>query len=614
MRRFQGTRIVGLVGASALALLMAGGAWAQEAVSLTLGEGLDATLAAEDSRDEFGGPYDAYSLMLTAGQRIEIEMTSGDFDAYLELYGPGDDTDPVAVDDDGAGDGTDARLRYTAPVDGTYTLRASSFDDETLGSYRLIAVERPPAPPAPEPGTLRMGQSVDGVIDDSDPLDDQDIAYDAWRFSAAAGERVMMVLTSDDFDTFVQVGRLTDGGFEELAFNDDDGDSLNSRLVFAVPAPGEYLIRVRPLSWGEAGAYRLSLEAAPPRPEAKRLNIGDSLTGSLGPDSPVNDEGYRAQLYRFEGREGQRIDIRLEAEDFDTYLVLYRDDGEPPTRLDDNDDSDGTNSRLLRTLEGTGPYLIEVRGFSQMVEGSYTLSLAEIAPERPPEPIAFGTVREGVIDDRDPTDAQNRNYDSFRFTGVEGNRVQVIARSGDFDTFLRLGSAEGEFQALASDDDGLGEGTDSRINFTLPSDGDYVIRVSPLSEGGEGLYSLELIDRGPAPSPGSILVGATARGTLTETDAAADDGSYFDAYRISAKAGETLVITMVSNAFDAFIIVGREKDGGRLEVLASDDDGLSETHARLEWRVPDDGVYIIRAGSYGQGESGAYALKVDRKP
>lgn len=614
MRRFQGTRIVGLVGASALALIMAGGAWAQEAVSLTLGEGLDATLAAEDARDELGGPYDAYSLMLTAGQRIEIEMTSGDFDAYLELYGPGDDPDPVAVDDDGAGDGTDARLRYTAPVDGTYTLRASSFDDETFGSYRLTAVERPPAPPAPEPGTIRLGQSVEGVIDDTDPLDDQDIAYDAWRFSAAAGERVMMVLTSDDFDTFVQVGRLTDGGFEELAFNDDDGESLNSRLVFVAPAVGEYLIRVRPLSWGEAGAYRLSLEAAPPRPEAKRLNIGDSLTGNLGPDSPVNDEGYRAQLYRFEGREGQRIDIRLEAEDFDTYLVLYRDDGEPPTRLDDNDDSDGTNSRLLRTLEGSGTYLIEVRGFSQSVEGEYTLSLAEIAPERPPEPITFGAVREGVINDRDPTDAQNRNYDSFRFTGVEGNRVQIIARSGDFDTFLRLGSAEGEFQALASDDDGLGEGTDSRINFTLPADGDYVIRVSPLSEGGEGLYSLELIDRGPAPSPGSILVGATARGTLTETDAAADDGSYFDAYRISAKAGETLVITMVSNAFDAFIIVGREKDGGRLEVLASDDDGLSETHARLEWRVPDDGVYIIRAGSYGQGESGAYALKVDRKP
>ena len=618
MRRFHGTRLLGLAGASALALLAASGASAQDAGTLTLGQQVEGTLDDGDTLNEAGIPYDSYSLTLLAGQRIEVEMRSEAFDAYLELYEPGDPSaELVAVDDDDdtvGGEGTDARLRYTAEIDGLYTVRARAFSEGASGAYTLTARDRPPAPPAPEPGTLALGQSVEGVIDETDPVDDQDVAYEAYRFSADAGERVMVLLTSDDFDTFVQVGRLTDGVFEELAFNDDDGETLNSRLVFAAPARGAYLIRARPLSAGEGGAYALSLQPAPPPPEAARLTVGDSVTGNIDADTPINDEGYRARLYRFDGREGQRIDIRLEAEDFDTYLVLYRDDGTPPTRLDDNDDSDGTNSRLTRTLEGSGPYLIEVRGFSQTVEGDYTLSLAEIAPERPPEPIAFGTIQEGVIDDEDPLDGQNRNYDSFRFTGVEGNRVQIIARSGDFDTFLRISSAEGEFEALATDDDGLGEGTDSRLNFTLPQDGDYVIRLSPLSEDNEGLYSLELIDRGPAPAPGSILVGATARGTLSETDAAAADGSYFDAYRIHAKAGETLVITMVSNAFDAFIIVGREKDGDDIEVLASDDDGLSDTHARLEWEVPDDGVYILRAASYGQSETGAYALKVERKP
>ncbi|MFW2342412.1 pre-peptidase C-terminal domain-containing protein [Brevundimonas sp.] len=613
MRRFNRTRTVGLAGVSALALITAGGAWAQDAGALVLGEGLDASLEEGDSRDDLGAPYDSYTVTLVAGQRFEVEMRSDDFDAYLELYGP-DMEEPVAVDDDSAGDGTDARLRYTATADGIYTVRARAFSEGAMGPYNLIARERPPAPPEPEPVALALGQSLDGVIDDADPVDDQDVPFDAYRFAADAGERVIVTLTSDDFDTYLQVGHLRDGVFEELAFNDDDGESLNSRLVFATPARGDYLIRVRPLSTSESGAYVLSLQPAPPPPEAARLTIGDSVTGTIDPDTPVNDEGYRARLYRFDGREGQRIDIRLEAEDFDTYLVLYRDDGPPPTRLDDNDDSDGTNSRLTRTLEGSGTYVIEVRGFSQTVEGDYTLSLAEIAPERPPVPIAFGAVQEGVIDDKDPLDGQDRNYDSFRFTGVEGSRVQVIARSGDFDTFLRLGSADGEFEALATDDDGLGEGTDSRLNFTIPEDGDYVIRLSPLSEGNEGLYSLELIDRGPAPVPGSILVGATARGTLGEADAAAGDGSYFDAYRIHAKAGETLVITMVSNAFDAFVIVGREKDGNDIEVLASDDDGLSDTHARLEWEVPDDGVYVIRAGSYGQSETGAYALKVERKP
>ncbi|MBB5659296.1 pre-peptidase C-terminal domain-containing protein [Brevundimonas halotolerans] len=613
MRRFHGTRLLGLAGASALALLAASGASAQDAGTLVLGEGLDAALEEGDTINDLGAPYDSYTVTLSAGQRFEVEMRSDDFDAYLELYGT-DMDEPVAVDDDSAGDGTDARLRYTADADGLYTLRARAFSEGAFGTYNLIARERPPAPPAPEPGTIALGQSLEGVIDDTDPVDDQDVAYDAYRFSADEGERMVLLLTSDAFDTYLQVGRVTDGGFEELAFNDDDGETLNSRLVFAAPARGDYVIRVRPLSASEGGTYTLSLQPAPPPPEAKRLTLGDSLTGTINAETPVNDEGYRAHLYRFDGREGQRIDIRLEAEDFDTYLVLYRDDGTPPTRLGDNDDNDGTNSRLIRTLEGSGPYLVEVRGFSQTVEGDYTLSLAEIAPERPPEPIAFGAIQEGVIDDKDPLDGQDRNYDSFRFTGVEGNRVQIIARSGDFDTFLRISSAEGEFEALATDDDGLGEGTDSRLNFTLPADGDYVIRLSPLSADNEGLYSLELIDRGPAPAPGSILVGATARGTLGEADAAAGDGSYFDAYRIHAKEGETLIITMVSNAFDAFVIVGREKDDDDIEVLASDDDGLSDTHARLEWEVPDDGVYIIRAGSYGQSETGAYALKVERKP
>lgn len=616
MRRLCGLKSIGLAGVSALALLTAGAVSAQEAAPLIIGADLDASLSDSDPTDELGAPYDRYTLSLSAGQRIEIEMRSADFDTFLELYGPGEDAiEPVMIDDDGLGGGTDSLLRYTAPSDGTYTLRARAFSEGASGAYTLIARERPPAPPAPEPGVISRGQTVEGAINDGDPVDSDDVAYDAWGFSAAAGERLMVTLTSDDFDAYLQVGRQGAGRvFEELAFNDDDGESLNSRLVFTAPASGDYLIRARPLSVGESGAYTLRLEVAPPPPEVLRLSIGESREGTLGAGSALNDEGFRARHYRFTGREGQRVEIVLQADDFDTYVVLYREQGGTLTRLDENDDASGTNSRLLHTFDASGPYVIEVRGFIQMAEGTYTLRLTEVPPERPPVPLAYGTVVQGGIDNRDPRDDQERGYDSYVFSGIEGNRVQIIARSGDFDTFLRIGAADGEFSALASDDDGLGEGTDSRLNFTLPSTGSYVVRVSPLSSATDGLYSVQLIDRGPAPGPGSILPGATARGTLTEADATSGDGSYFDAYRVNAKGGETLIITMVSNSFDAFVIVGREKSDGGIEVLASDDDGLSDTHARLEWEVPSDGVYVIRAGSFGQGETGAYALTVDRKP
>jgi hypothetical protein len=71
---------------------------------------------------------------------------------------------------------------------------------------------------------------------------------------------------------------------------------------------------------------------------------------------------------------------------------------------------------------------------------------------------------------------------------------------------------------------------------------------------------------------------------------------------------------MVSNEFDSFLIIGQDKDDGSFEALGSDDDGLSDTHAKLEWTAPSEGTFVIRAGSYGQAQTGAYAMTVDRQP
>ena len=187
-------------------------------------------------------------------------------------------------------------------------------------------------------------------------------------------------------------------------------------------------------------------------------------------------------------------------------------------------------------------------------------------------------------------------------------------RSGDFDTFLQIGRPGERFRPLASDDDGLMEGTDSRLNFTLPEDGEYVLRALPLGADGKGLYALELIDRGPQPQPGSILVGSTVWGTLAANDATSDSNSAYDAYRITVRKDEKLLITMVSNEVDSFVTIGRDKANGDYEMLASDDDGLTDTHSKLEWTAPSDGTFEIRAGAYQFGQFGVYALTVEKQP
>jgi hypothetical protein len=602
-----------VVAASALALIWAAPALAQQAQPLRIGATVNGTLAEGDATttgdDEYR--YDDYRFEARAGQRLEALLRSSDFDAYLAVYAEGSD-DALAQDDDGLGDGTDARLRFTPETAGTYVLRARNLSGLETGAYSLSLSERPAPPRAPRPAGIRLGAEQTGELTGRDPEQEEGGRYDAYAFRAAAGQRFIVTLKSDAFDPLVRVGRMNGPDFVELAQNDDGpDDGLNSRLVFTAPTAGEYVIRATALEDGE-GRYTVGLSEAPPAPPAKPIAIGDSLDGTLGENTGTNDDGVRAEFYRFTATAGQRVAVELSSRDFDTYLTLRKASDNSVVAEDDDGAGSGTNSRIAQTLDEAGDYVIEARALSGDGEGKFTLKITEVAPPPPPTPASFGATVEGEITPEDPQGDDSKHYDAYVFTGTEGQRVQAILRSGDFDAYLEIGSADGDFSALASDDDGLAEGTDSRLNFTLPASGEYVVRAMPLSSEEKGLYSLELIDRGPEPKPGSILVGATARGTLSKTDALTDEGAYYDAYRFQAKKDEKLRITMVSNAFDAFIDLG--EDGEDFTSIANDDDGLSDTHAKLDWTAPEDGWYVVRARAFGPNETGAYALTVERQP
>lgn len=604
-----------LAAASALALVLAAGpVLAQSGQPLAVGATVEGAIEDGDlTQAEDSYRYDDYVVSARAGQRFEAILRSGAFDAYLEVF-PADGTaNALASDDDGLGEGADSRLRFTAPEAGAYILRARPLSGLEGGAYTLSLTERPPASPAPRPSGIRLGQTVRGELSARDPETDDGRPYDAFSFRARQGQRFAVALDSDAFDPVVRVGRMVDGTFVQLAENDDGPDSgLNSRLVFTAPDNGDYLIRVTPLDAAGAGAYSLSLREGPPPAAAESIAVGATVEGELTESDGKSESDTPADAYRFEGREGQRVRIDMTSDDFDTYLELF-DENRVSLATDDDGGPEGTNSRLTFTLPRTGSYIVEARAFSEGT-GAYGLSISEVQPDRAPEPIAFGASLQGEIGEGDPRDDDDRGYDAFIFSGREGQRVQAVMRSGDFDTFLQIGKAEGEFSVLAFDDDGLMEGTDSRLNYTLPEDGDYVLRALPLGSEGEGLYALELVDRGPQPRPGSLLIGSTAWGTLTESDATTDSNSHYDAYRITARADEKLLITMVSNDVDSFVVIGRIKADGAFEVLGSDDDGLTDTHAKLEWTAPRDGSYEIRAGAYQHGQTGVYALTVEKKP
>lgn len=606
--------IFATVGVIAL-LSGAGTALAQSAPDLRVGSESKGVLDATDPASEGGYRYEDFIVSARAGQRLEATLQSADFDAYLEVFNDGATADePVASDDDGFGEGTDSRLRFTPANDGLYVLRARTLAGLEGGTFTLTLDERPPAPRQPRPTGMRVGQTRTGTLTSNDPEAEDGSRFDAFAVSLRAGQRVAMTLKSDAFDPVVVIGRAAGSEFTELARNDDGGgDGLNSFLVFTAPAAGTYIIRATALGSEGTGDYVLSLAEGPSPLATIPIVLGNSLAGELLPGDGVNDAGQRADGYRFSGREGQRIQATMTSESFDAFLELFGDPDGQRTSLATDDDGaggGGTDAQLTYVLPADGDYVIEARALRNEGTGAYALTLEAVAPETPPKSLAFNVLTQSEITDADAEDDEGRAYHTYGFAGAEGNRVQIVMRSGDFDTFLQVSSAAGQFSALASDDDGLGEGTDSRLTYILPATGDYVIRASALgSEDDKGLYSIELTDRGPQPVNGSILLGTTARGTLTETDAIAEDGTHYDAYEISLADGDKLRLTLVSNDFDAVVEVG--KAGEDWEAVATDDDGLSDTHARLDWTVEGGGDYVIRARGFSQGEFGTYALTVE---
>ena len=66
-----------------------------------------------------------------------------------------------------------------------------------------------------------------------------------------------------DFDTFVGIGRLERGEFEELDSNDDGPDgTTDSELVVTLPADGPYAIRATTIDPGDIGDYTLGVTRA----------------------------------------------------------------------------------------------------------------------------------------------------------------------------------------------------------------------------------------------------------------------------------------------------------------------------------------------------------------
>ena len=241
--------------------------------------------------------------------------------------------------------------------------------------------------------SLPEGQPLSGAITRQSETMMENVNYlDSYEISGRAGERMSFEMMSEDFDSFIEIGRMVDGGFQQLAADDDGGTELNSRLVFTFPTTGDYILRARPLGADTLGSYTIQanrLPPAPPPPPPSPIRADQSVGGTLDVDSPTySPDAYGSPdryygLYELDGRRGQEVTITLSSDDFDTYLEVggmtpagfavatSNDDAPNP----DGGEGYGLNSQVTLTFEQDGPIMIRATSLGGGSTGGYTLTV-----------------------------------------------------------------------------------------------------------------------------------------------------------------------------------------------------------------------------------------------
>ena len=226
---------------------------------VTLGETLNGELTDTDpSVDDKGAYYDLYRITARKGQKLLIEMKSGEIDSYVGIGTMDGDTVKVDETDDDGGGEKNARLRYTVKEDGTYIIRAQALDVNSTGAYTLKVTERVSRPStvvAVTPNTPMTGE-----LTDQDEEADDGTYFDLYRMTVRAGESVTITMRSSAVDSYVVLGQMTDGEWNQIAFDDDGGGGKTARLQHTFEAAGDYVIRANTVGANATGAYTLRVD------------------------------------------------------------------------------------------------------------------------------------------------------------------------------------------------------------------------------------------------------------------------------------------------------------------------------------------------------------------
>jgi hypothetical protein len=235
-----------------------------------VGQAVRGELTARSGKLDDDSHFQDYTYAARRGDRLVALLESTAFDAFLHAgrRAANGTLENVVSDDDGGG-GTNARVTYLADRDGPVTFRVNTLEGGETGSYTLTLVSAGPArdggTPERGPGAaasplaLQAGRAVTGELAAGDQTLSDGSLYDVYTYQARRGERVVVRMSSDDFDTVLAV---SGAGGSDMVMDDDGGGGTNSRAEYTAQSAGPVMIRANALSSGQGGRYTIVIEAA----------------------------------------------------------------------------------------------------------------------------------------------------------------------------------------------------------------------------------------------------------------------------------------------------------------------------------------------------------------
>jgi len=305
-----------------------------------------------------------------------------------------------------------------------------------------------------------------------------------------------------------------------------------------------------------------------------------------------------ADTWTFTANKGDNIEltcVRLTGS-FNPWMRLY---GMNSVFLTDAES--GTETRIFYQATNSGTFTVLVRSYFAGGSGSYRLRLTQLPGAYvtiPPDEsgaLTNGGYQDGAIPMGD--------QDFWTFTANAGDNIELtcVRLTGSFNPWMRLYGMNSVFLTDAE------SGTETRILYQPTNSGTFTVLVGSYFEGGSGTYRLRLTQL-----PGAyVTIPPDESGALTNggyQDGAIDVGDQ-DFWTFTANAGDNIELTCVlrSGSFNPWMRLY-----GMNSVFLTGEESGSET--RIFYQPTNSGTFTVLVGSYFEGGSGTYRLRLTQVP